>query len=409
MQQLVNLVGVDAQHGGFLVDQAFVHHVDRDVDGRSGGALAVAGLQHPEAAFLNGELDVLHVAVVLFKRLVGLDELLVLLGQGLFHADLRSVLLAGDVDRHRGADAGHDVLALGVDQILAEEDVLAGRGVTGEGHAGGRGVAHVAEDHGLDVDGRAPVLGDVIELAVGVGAGSLPGVEHGIDAAPELFHGIHGQVATGQFLDLAFQDLHQFLEVGGGQVGVELDAFLLLHEVELVLEGMRVGAHDDVGVHLDETAVGIIGEALVAARLDQALDGLVVEAQVQNRVHHAGHRDARARTDREEQRVLGIAETFAHDGLDLGQSFLDLVLDILRQGLAALIIDGADFGRDGEARRHRNAQVAHLGQVGALAAQQVLHVGLALGRGALAAKEIYIFLTHNALLLPLDCSQKFTG
>jgi hypothetical protein len=40
---------------------------------------------------------------------------------------------------------------------------------------------------------------------------------------------------------------------------------------------------------------------------------------------------------------------------------------------------GAGFGADGEAGGHRNFQAAHLGQVGAFAAQQVFHAGVALG------------------------------
>ncbi len=51
--------------------------------------------------------------------------------------------------------------------------------------------------------------------------------------------------------------------------------------------------------------------------------------------------------------------------------------------LALLGEDGAGLGADGEARGHGDAQAAHLGQVGALAAEQVLHRRRALGaRGA---------------------------
>ena len=40
---------------------------------------------------------------------------------------------------------------------------------------------------------------------------------------------------------------------------------------------------------------------------------------------------------------------------------------------------GAHFGGDGEARRHRQAEAGHLGEVGALAAEQILHRGVAVG------------------------------
>ena len=99
--------------------------------------LAVAGLEHVEGVLLDGELEVLHVLVVPLQAGGDLAQLLV----GRRH----QLLEVGD--RVRGADAGHDVLALRVLQELAVELLGAGRGVAGEAHAGGRGVAHVAEHH----------------------------------------------------------------------------------------------------------------------------------------------------------------------------------------------------------------------------------------------------------------------
>src|SRR3546814_16028004 len=77
----------------------------------------------------------------------------------------------------RRPDAGDDVLALGVDQTLAVIDALAGRGVAGEGDAGGGGLAHVAEHHRLDVDSRAPVAGDGLYPPVAAGPFPLAGTE----------------------------------------------------------------------------------------------------------------------------------------------------------------------------------------------------------------------------------------
>ena len=101
--------------------------------------------------------------------------------------------MLGAVDRLRGADAGDHVFALGIDQILTVEVVFAGGRVAGEGHAGGAVVAHVAEDHRLDIDGGAPVGGDVVELAVGDGALVHPGTEDRPDGAPQLLLGIFGK------------------------------------------------------------------------------------------------------------------------------------------------------------------------------------------------------------------------
>ena len=63
---------------------------------------------------------------------------------------------------------------------------------------------------------------------------------------------------------------------------------------------------------------------------------------------------------------------------------VDLLLQFLRIFLRVGVVVRADRGGDGEARRHRQAEVRHLGEVGALAAEQVFHAGAAL---RLAAAE----------------------
>ena len=47
-------------------------------------------------------------------------------------------------------------------------------------------VAGVAERHGLHVDGGAPVVGDLVHAAIDVGAGVIPGAEHGLDGLHQL-------------------------------------------------------------------------------------------------------------------------------------------------------------------------------------------------------------------------------
>ena len=66
-QEIVKLVGLDAEDRFFLGDQSFFDHLDGDANGGAPGTLAVARLQHVQAAVLDGELEVLHVAIVLFQ------------------------------------------------------------------------------------------------------------------------------------------------------------------------------------------------------------------------------------------------------------------------------------------------------------------------------------------------------
>ena len=65
-----------------------------------------------------------------------------------------------------------------------------------------------------------------------------------------------------------------------------------------------------------------------------------------------------------------------------------LLIDLRRDLVAVLEIDVADFGRDGEAGRHGHAGPAHLGEPGALAAEDVFHLAVAVG--CAAAKAINV-------------------
>src|ERR1019366_339491 len=118
-QKVVELVGFDAEDGLFLRDQAFLDHLDGDPHGRASGALAVTRLQHVEAAVLDGELKVLHVAIVFFQPRGDFAQLVVDVGLDL--------LEFRDVDRR--AHTRDDVLALRVHQELAVKLLDAGRGV----------------------------------------------------------------------------------------------------------------------------------------------------------------------------------------------------------------------------------------------------------------------------------------
>ncbi len=116
----------------------------------------------------------------------------------------------------------------------------------------------------------------------------------------------------------------------------------------------------------------------VIGQFGEAFDRHIIQAKVQNGVHHARHRGARARADGNEPRVLGIAELLARDLFGFGERGVDLILDVLGDHLAVRIVAGAGLGGDGEALRNGQADAGHFGEVRALAAQQLAHVGVAL-------------------------------
>ena len=142
---------------------------------------------------------------------------------------------------------------------------------------------------------------------------------------------------------------------------------------------MMLEAEHHVRIHRDEAAIAVIGEAAIAGEFGERFDRLVVEAEIEHGIHHARHRGAAAGADRHQQRIFGIAERLAGQLADMVQRLLDLRLQFRRIGFVVRVEIGADRGRDGEAGRHRQAEIGHFGEVGALAAEQIAQARFALG------------------------------
>ena len=128
---------------------------------------------------------------------------------------------------------------------------------------------------------------------------------------------------------------------------------------------------NDVGIHLQETTVGVVSETFVAGSFRQTFDGFVVQAQVQNRVHHARHGNTGAGTHGKQQGIVRIGEFFADDGFTMFDAFLNLFFQIRGERFAVRIIIRANFGRNRKARGNGNSDSAHFSQVRTFAAQQI--------------------------------------
>ncbi|MET3827450.1 hypothetical protein ABIC16_003143 [Sphingomonas sp. PvP055] len=179
------------------------------------------------------------------------------------------------------------------------------------------------------------------------------------------------------------------------EIGIEEIAAIFLGDFQRFLERAVVELEHHVGIHLDEAAVAVPREARVARGGREALDGLVVEPEVEDGVHHPRHRCACTRPDRDEQRVGRVAEHLAGDALDMRDPGRDFVAQALRELAALIVIDCAEIGRNREARRDRQADRRHLRQIRALAPQQI-PVALA-PIGHPAAEAVYV-LSHASSL-----------
>ncbi len=235
---------------------------------------------------------------------------------------------------------------------------------------------------------------DAVLAAIHDRAVILPGAEDGADCAPELILGLLREILAGTLADEGLETGDELLDVLDGElhVGEVVIAVALVLEVldhafeRLVLfTGALLDSHDDVAVHLEEAAVAVPGKLRVAGLGGHDLNRLVVHAEVENGVHHAGHGVASARADREEERIFATFETLANRLLDLGNCLVDLLGELRRVGALVVVVVGTNFRGDREPGRHRQTDAGHLSKVGALAAEQRTHLAVAVG---LAVSEI---------------------
>ena len=405
MEQGIEVTGVDHENSFLFGSHALVNEVAGDLQSRLSGTLAVTGLEHIELAVLDGELHVLHIAVVVFERLADVLELLECFGEQLCHL----------CDGKRSTDACNDVFALCIGQEFAHQLLFAGCGITGESNTGAAVVAHVTECHHLHVDSGAPGVGDIVVAAVDIRTGVVPGTEHGFDCADELFLRIGREIGADLGLIFSLELVCKSLEVIGVQLDVELDALFRLHLVDELLEVLLADFHNDVGIHLDKSSVAVPSPSGVTGLVCDDLHDILVQTEVEDGVHHAGHRCTCAGADGNEKRILLVAELLAGDLLHLCDVGHDLSHDAVIDLSAVLVILRAGFGGDGEALRDRKSDVGHFSKVCAFTAEQLAHIRVAFGKQVAILVCHLIFLQINDLLfrgcirLPVFSSSVFTA
>ena len=164
------------------------------------------------------------------------------------------------------------------------------------------------------------------------------------------------------------------------ELRVELRPGRLAGLAERVLEVARGEPADDAAEHLQQAPVGIPGKARVVGALGQPADRLVAEAEVEHRVEHPRHRDARPRSDRDQQGIARVAEPLLGRTLEPLEGLVDLLLDSIRQLTVAQVGDAGLRG-DHKAGRHPLGpeHAGHLRDPGALAAEQLAHLARAVG------------------------------
>ena len=357
---MVELVRVDPRDRVVAAQEPFLDHRDRSLHCGGGGSLGGSGLQEVQPALLHRELDVLDVAVVTLEPLDGLLELVERVREQPAHL----------IERKGQPDSCHHILALRIHEELAAETALARRGVAAEAHAGPAVVALVPEHHLHHVDGGAEIVGNLVLLPVDPRTRRVPRVEDGAHGAQQLLVRIRERSACLLVVDLLVA-LDQDHQVRGAEIDVVLDAAFGLELVEGGLELMgSTPSTTSPYIWIRRRYESCANRALPVApanprtalsfrprsRIESIIPGIEIAAP------------ERTETSRGFDGSPNIAPVMRSSRLDvLG----DLVLEAFRQLSAARQVRTAGVGRDREARRNRDAEVRHLRQPEALAAEQL--------------------------------------
>ncbi|GAA0987257.1 hypothetical protein GCM10009551_040140 [Nocardiopsis tropica] len=334
-------------------DHALVREFGGHAHGRGPDEPARPDLQQPQFAGLEGELDVARVPVVLLDPAQGVEQ-----------ARPHGRLPVGEFAQGPGRrPAGDDVIALAAEQDLAEGGVPTGVGVAAERDPAAAAPVAVAEHHRLHDHGGAQVVRDVVQVAVGACARGLPGGEHG----PHRQLQLRGRLVGDRSAQAPPDTLLELRDRTGG-VGLPV--------VGVPLRGGSAGGgagavrvRERGGEGGQEPQPRAQREPGVARLGGQPGGGPVREAEVEDRVHHAGHRHAGPGAHGHRQRQPLPAEAAPRGGFEAAHGGRELPVQAL--GEAPVAQKGAACLRgDDERRGHPQAEAVQEHQAVRLGAQR---------------------------------------
>jgi len=400
MKQFIQLSRCHPHHRFFRCNQFLLDHIDRHPHGRRPVPLANTALEDKQPAPLNGELDVLHIPIVLLQQVFNVNQFLIQFGHRLLERYQMFIVfrLRVGVDGGRCANTCHHIFPLSIDQIFTVKLVFTIARIAGKGHTGSGVFSHITEDHGLDVDRCTPVVRNTLNPPIADRPLAVPGGKHRTNRTPQLGIGFIRKFLAKYLLHFLFELPAKLFQVLYGQIRIRLTAASLLHLVHnlfqltanpLIVFRLNPGGlfHHHIGVHHNQPAIGVINEPFVAALGDHSRNRCGRQTHIENRFHHPRHRGAGTGANRHKQRISGVAELAAHNLLHFGQRLLNLLLKPFGELAVVLVVICAYFCCNGETRGYRYSQPGHFRQISSLASQQLFHLRVAVG--CAAAEEIH--------------------
>ncbi|OPZ14516.1 MAG: hypothetical protein BWZ06_00922 [Bacteroidetes bacterium ADurb.BinA261] len=312
MQQFVEFFGITAFQRRLFVDISLAKHVHGNFNHRATRAFSTTSLKQPKFSVLNGKLQILHIFEIIFQFLLYLYQLFCTLGHTFFQGRIfcgsfffrNSLLLSPATRSFEGyllwrTYTCHDVFALRVDQIFAIKNIFAGGCIARKGHTRSGCIPHIAIYHGLHVDGGSPFFGDIVHFPIEDSTLVHPTVENCTNRTPKLIPGIFGKIVTGTLFNGKFESLDKFFQIFCRKFGVVMNAFRMFYFIHDFLKriniffSLRFQSENNISVHLNESTIGIPRKTSVTGFFCDTLYRLVIQAQIENRIHHSGHRNPR--------------------------------------------------------------------------------------------------------------------
>ena len=361
VQKSLDLVRLHPADGGRRIDQSLLDKIDGDPGGSTGRPLACARLEHVQRAALDREFEILHVLVVRFKLFGDIEKIVV--------GTRQRLVLAHFCDGERRANARDDVFALRIDQIFTEQARRAGRRVASKCNARRAGFAEIAENHRLHIGSSAKVVRNAFGFAVGHGALRVPRSEHGENCQSQLLPRIVREFETVRRIDRQ-RLLDHVAHLIDRQFVIVLNPGRSTRVGHDLFEWLVGNAEGNMTKHVQQPAERVEYETL-SGHLPEPFDRFLGETEIENRIHHAGHRELRTRTHRNKQRLIDVAELPAGRFTDGVQGASDFV----PQGIGSLApmfeITAARFGCHGKARWHRQPEPGHFRKIRTFATKQI--------------------------------------
>ena len=159
-------------------------------------------------------------------------------------------------------------------------------------------------------------------------------------------------------------------------IGILNQILITLITCNHIFKFMMIDSQNHIAIHLDKPAIRIPRKTRITRARLKAFNRLVIQPQIEHRIHHPRHRYARTRAHRHQKRVLGIPELRAHLRLNPLHPLFKLCFKLRRILFLILVISRANFGGNRKTRRHRKPQTGHLRQIRPFSTQKITHRGI---------------------------------